>query len=49
MNMTYTNSYTFQRSCSSRRALFWNRVADVVLSAACVVGIMAALFFLLTM
>ena len=49
MNMTYTNRYSYQRSFCSKRDLFWNKVADGLLSVACVFGFMAALFFLLTL
>ncbi len=51
MNMIYTNKYYGIRpfAGSSRRSVFWNKVADVLLCAASTMGVIAALFFLLTL
>lgn len=51
MNMIHThNDYCVRRfSGSSRRSLFWNRVADGILCAASTMGVITALFFLLTL
>ena len=51
MNMIYTNNdYCIRRfSGTSRRNLFWNKAADVLLCAASAMGIITALFFLLTL
>ena len=51
MHMTYTNNdYHVRRyTCSSRRSLFWNKAADLLLCAACTMGVITALFFLLTL
>lgn len=51
MNMTYTSENFCIRpfTGTSRRGLFWNKVADVLLCAASTMGVIAALFFLLTL
>ena len=50
MNTIYTaNSFTRPVSFGSRRSLFWNKVADGILCAACTMGVIVALFFLLTL
>ena len=51
MNMIYTNNdYCVRRfSNTSRRSLFWNRMADGILCAASTMGVITALFFLLTL
>ncbi|MBP3659790.1 MAG: hypothetical protein J6I89_00205 [Oscillospiraceae bacterium] len=51
MNMIYTNNdYCIRRfSGTSRSKLFWNKAADVLLCAASAMGIITALFFLLTL
>lgn len=50
MNTIYTsNSYIRPVSVNTRRSLFWNKVADGVLCAACTMGVIVALFFLLTL
>jgi hypothetical protein len=51
MNMTYTkrNYYVRRYSRAARRSIFWNKVSDGILCAASTMGVMAALFFLLTL
>ncbi len=51
MNMTYTNhDYRVRRfTGTSRRSLFWNKAADLLLCAASTMGVITALFFLLTL
>ena len=50
MNTIYTtHSYVRPVSVDTRRSLFWNKVADGILSAACTMGVIVALFFLLTL
>ena len=50
MNMTYTDNYCIPRyTGSSRRCLFWNKVADGLICFACMVGVVTAMFFLLTL
>lgn len=51
MNMTYTNRNYYVRRYTSaqRRSLFWNKVSDGILCAASTMGVIAALFFLLTL
>lgn len=51
MNTIYTNNHYCIRnySSSSRRSLFRNKAADLLVCAACTMGVIAALFFLLTL
>ena len=51
MNMIYTNNnYCVRRyTGTSRRGLFLNKAADLLLCAASTMGVIAALFFLLTL
>ena len=51
MNTIYNNRSYFVRpySHTSRRSLFWNKLADFILCAASTMGVIAALFFLLTL
>lgn len=47
---TYTSPYCGRRfRVNGRRSLFWNKVADALLCAACTVGIFTAMFFILTL
>ena len=47
---TTTSPYCGRRfRVNGRRSLFWNKVADVLLCAACTMGVVAAMFFLLTL
>ena len=51
MNTIYNNrNYCVHRySGSRRRSLFWNKAADILLSAASTFGVVTALFYLLTL
>ena len=51
MNTIYTNRHYCSRRCTStsRRSLFWNKAADLILCTASTMGVIAALFFLLTL
>lgn len=50
MNTIYTTqSYIRPVSANPRRSLFWNKMADGILCAACTMGVIVALFFLLTL
>ncbi len=51
MQTTYITSTFFDRTYrfTGRRSLFWNKVADVLLCGACTMGIIVAMFFLLTL
>ena len=51
MRTTYITSTYFDRTYrfTGRRSLFWNKVADVILCSASTMGIIAAMFFLLTL
>lgn len=50
MNTIYTTHYHIRcSSADARRRAFWNRVADGVLCAASTMGVITALFFLLTL
>lgn len=51
MNMIYTNRHYCSRrhTGTSRRSLFWNKAADLLLCAASTMGVITALFFLLTL
>ena len=51
MNTIYTNNHYCIRRCygSSRRSLFWNKAADLLLCTASTMGVITALFFLLTL
>ena len=50
MNMTYTDNYCIPRyTGSNRHRLFWNKVADGLICFACTVGVVTAMFFLLTL
>lgn len=51
MKTTYITSTYFDRTYpfTGRRSLFWNKVADVLLCGASTMGIIAAMFFLLTL
>lgn len=50
MNTIYTTrTYIRPMGVTSRRSLFWNKVADGILCAACTMGVIVALFFLLTL
>ena len=51
MKTTYVTSTYFDRTYrfTGRRSLFWNKVADVLLCGASTMGIIAAMFFLLTL
>ena len=50
MNTIYTtHAYVRPVSSNPRRSLFWNKVADIVLCGACTMGLVVAMFFLLTM
>ena len=50
MNTIYTNRhYCTRRYTGSRRSLFWNKAADYPLCAVSTMGVITALFFLLTL
>lgn len=51
MHTIYTNNDYCVRhfSGTGRRSLFWNKAADLLVCAACTMGVIAALFFLLTL
>ena len=51
MNTIYCNRYDYarRRSTTSRRSLFWNKAADFLLCAVSTMGVITALFFLLTL
>ena len=51
MQTTYTKSTYFDRTyrITGRRSLFWNKLADVLLCFASTIGVIAAMFFLLTL
>ncbi len=51
MNMSYSNhDYRVRRYTGTRRSsLFWNKAADLLLCAASTMGVITALFFLLTL
>ncbi len=51
MNMIYTHENFCIRPFigTSRRSLFWNKLADLLLCAASTMGVIVALFFLLTL
>lgn len=51
MQTTYIKSTYFDRTyrCTSRRSLFWNKAADVLLCFASTMGVIVAMFFLLTL
>ena len=51
MRTTYVNSTFFDRTyrCTGRRSLFWNKAADMLLCFACTMGVIVAMFFLLTL
>ena len=47
---TYTSPYCGRRfRVTGRRSLFWNKAADVLLCAASTMGVIVALFFILTL
>ena len=47
---TYTSPYCGRRfRVNGRRSLFWNKVADYLLCGASTLGMIVALFFLLTL
>ena len=51
MRTTYIASTYFDRTYrfTGRRSLFWNKVADYLLCGASTLGMIVALFFLLTL
>lgn len=50
MNTIYTaHTYIRPITTTSRRSLFWNKVADYLVCAACTMGVIVAMFFLLTL
>ena len=51
MNTIYCNRNYRVRSytAGSRRSLFWNKVADLLICVASTMGVITALFFLLTL
>lgn len=50
MNMIYTDNYCVRNySCMNRSARFWARIADGILCAAGTMGVIVAMFFLLTL
>ena len=51
MNTIYNNRSYYVRpySDTSRRSLFWNKAADFLVCAASTMGVITALFFLLTL
>ena len=51
MNTIYCNRYHYTRrhNTTSRHSLFWNKAADFLLCAASTMGVITALFFLLTL
>ena len=51
MNMIYThNDYCVRHfSGTGRRSLFWNKAADLLLCIASTMGVIVALFFILTL
>lgn len=50
MNTIYTaQTYIRPIAVHSRRSMFWNKVADGILCAACTMGVIVAMFFLLTL
>ena len=51
MNTIYCNrNYCVRRyTTNRRRSLFWNKAADFLLCAASTLGVITALFFLLTL
>ena len=51
MNTIYNNRSYYVRPYTNtgRRSLFWNKAADFILCAASTMGVITALFFLLTL
>jgi len=51
MNTIYNNRSYYIRpfSPARRRTLFWNKVSDLMVCAASLMGVISALFFLLTL
>ena len=50
MNTIYTaHSYIRPITATSRRSLFWNKAADCLVCAASTMGVVVAMFFLLTL